>query len=477
MDKEYYNFAFTIKLNLFKMNTKAKFIAKTGIFFLIFIAPVLNSCKKDSQTPVQNIEANKFIYDNTTTWYLWEQYIPTNIDYTSYEDPKNLFEAMMYRTLDHWSAITENYQDILNSFNGIETSPGYKLRLYKLQNSNNIFGIIEYVYDGSPAANAGLVRGNIIIKVNDQTLNTTNYIDLLTQETTKLGFGQIVNGNEVDLSTSATVTAVVLTTNPVLQYSVIDAGGEKIGYLLYDQFIQDYFTDLQDAISYFNTAVIDDLVLDLRYNPGGYVSTCAGLASMLAPSTALDKVFIKYAWNANTTSYFTSHYGPSSELFIQKFPVPSVNLNLSRMVVLTSDRSASASEAIINGLKPYMNVTIIGDTTVGKYTGGTLFYDSTSVTNTYGFYIMINKIANSNGVTDFVDGFAPNYFVQDDYTTPLGDVNEPLLAKAIEVLTGTPAKKASKPFDFVQFDKLYKNKFEKEGLMINDFNSLKKMKN
>jgi carboxyl-terminal processing protease len=361
----------------------------------------------------------------------------------------------------------------LNSLNGIQTSPGYIIRLNKYETNNNIYGILEYVYAGSPADNAGLKRGDIIIKVNEQTLNTSNSENLLNMESLQLSLGLISGNDIIDLGTSVNITPILLSIDPVQQYKVINAGGKKIGYFLYDQFTDDV-TGIQSVMSFFNGQGINDMVLDLRYNSGGYVSTCSELASMLAPQTAINDTFVVNKWNTNATQYLTDNYGANSDLFVQMLPTVSVNLNLPRMVVLTSNRTASASELIINGLNPYMDIIIIGDTTAGKYTGGLPFYDEKSTTNTYCIYLMVLKTANSKGVTDYTTGFAPDFLVIDNYTTPLGDVNEPLLAKAIEVLTGAPPKKRSNAFNFIPFGKIDKNLVERNGLLINDFKLLRK---
>jgi C-terminal processing protease CtpA/Prc len=174
------------------------------------------------------------------------------------------------------------------------------------------------------------------------------------------------------------------------------------------------------------------------------------------------------------TSVIIAQEGANSEYLVTKFPLTSVNLNLSRLVVLTSEGTASASEALINGLSPYMEVITIGATTHGKYTGALPIYDENSVINKWLIYLVVNKIANADGNTDFINGFTPDYPVDDNFITPLGDVTEPLLAKAIEVITGNPTRKSSVLFHEKPFDKSYRNSIEKNGIMVVDQLNLKK---
>lgn len=441
------------------------------LLFVLVLLSLLSACQKEkfnSTLPPDIFEINSFIRDVTYDYYLWEDKIPDNINIDNYPDPYDLFEAMAYRTLDHWSFIGSDYREIEKGFEGIRKTFGYKLKFYKYIGSDNIFAMIEYVYTGGPAANAGLKRGDLFFKVNGQQLNTTNYQDLLSLDVMELRMGGLQDNQVVDLEVNVNIAAVEMNINPIQQYKVININDKIIGYFLYDSFTAKDSIELRGVIESFKTDGITDMILDLRYNPGGYVSTCADLASMIAPASALDDIFLTQQWNDAFTQYFTYYYGSNSEYFKSYFPVPKVNLNLSKLVVITSGRTASASEALINGLKPYMQVAIVGDTTVGKYTGATLLYDESSAVNKWGVYLIINKIGNADGVTDFVNGFAPDYLVEDDYTTPLGDENEPLLAKALEVITGIPVKSTPVSFSNKPFSLFYEHWFERDGMMISN---------
>ncbi|MBN1251691.1 MAG: hypothetical protein JXR51_00740 [Bacteroidales bacterium] len=444
------------------------------LILILSVISVLFSCtKKDPYTiPQSETEiVNDFVYSTTTTYYLWESQIHTGINYLEYTDSYQLFDDLKNTELDHWSFLHDDYQVVLNSFNGIDKTAGYKMKLFQYEGSNDVFGIVEYVYKDGPAYNVGLKRGDYLLKINGQTLNTDNYIDLLSYDQYTATIGENIDNQIIETNT-VSITTVEMTINPVLDYKVIDVSGTKIGYLLYDQFIEDYFTDLENVFIYFKAQGVTELILDLRYNPGGYVTTCSKLASMIAPASAIGDVFITEQWNDLLTDYLASNYGENSEYFIDYFPTPNVNLNLSRIAILTSNRTASASEAIINGLEPYMEVKIIGDTTAGKYTGASLFYDDVEYKHTWGLYLVINKIANAVGNTDFVNGFAPDIAVQDDYSTPVGDVDEVLTATAISYLTGGLTKDYKSKFINLNSFNFYQNKFEREGLMIQ--NKIKK---
>jgi C-terminal processing protease CtpA/Prc len=440
------------------------------IFGSILLATSFVGCEKEDPLPPEPTETeivNQFVFDVLSTYYLWDTFIPSGIDISTYSDPNLLFEDMKYDELDHWSAITDDYVAFQDALNGVRTTAGYKLKLFQIADSETVFGIIELVYSGGSADEAGLKRGDIMMKINGESLTTSNYVDLLGLEEYTIGLGQMVDDVLSETGETASIKKREMSINPILYYDVIDVEGTKIGYFVYDQFLDSYTTELKDVFSYFASQNITELVLDFRYNPGGYLSTCVDLAGMIVPEPALDKIFLSMEWNRQLTDYLTSKYGADSGYFKLFFSVPEVNLDLNRLVVLTSERTASASEAIINGLSPYMDVTVIGEQTVGKYTGASLFYDSEEQKHTWGIYLVINKIINVLGNTDYVDGFIPDFAVDDDYTTPLGDVNEPLLAKAIEYLVGVPVKKSvALPDNFQKLDNYYENNFEKNGLMI-----------
>ena len=436
--------------------------------FIILSVFIFSCTDKNKVTPEpENTETeivNEFVFNISSTYYLWTDQISTEIDYKTYTDSYKLFEDIKNSSLDHWSFLHDNYEEVLNSFNGIQKTGGYKLKLFKYENSNDVYGIFEYIYKDGAAYNAGIKRGDCLLKIDEQTLNMDNYSTLLSKEQYTVTLGEFVD-EQINETNTVSLSHSELSINPILEYKVIEESGIKIGYLLYNQFIEDYVTELENAISFLKTEGITELVLDLRYNPGGYVTTCKKLASMLAPASAIGNVFLTMQWNTELTEYLTENYGADSDKFIEKFPTPNVNLNLSRLFVLTSSRTASASEAIINGLAPYMNVQVIGEQTSGKYTAASLFYDEEYKHN-WSLYLVISKIANANGITDYINGFIPNIEAQDDYQTPLGDKNEVLLEKAISYLTGVTKKSKKHRLFNKPYKSYFNNKFEKQGLLI-----------
>tara|TARA_X000000950_G_scaffold258759_1_gene326544 strand:- start:274 stop:1104 length:831 start_codon:yes stop_codon:yes gene_type:complete len=241
--------------------------------------------------------------------------------------------------------------------------------------------------------------------------------------------------------------------NPIHISKIIENGGKKIGYLMYNQFLglvesegKDYNSELNDAFSNFLSNGINDLVIDLRYNPGGRISTSINLASMITGQFN-NQVFAKERWNSKLMDYWDEN---SPESLLNKFTNKLDNnesifsLNLNRVFVLTSARTASASELLINGLDPYIDVIHIGDFTVGKNQGSITVYDyindsrDKNPNHMYAMQPIVLKIGNVAGYTDFPDGLEPDIFVKESLLNPgiLGDIDEPLLKIAIDQISG-----------------------------------------
>ncbi len=221
---------------------------------------------------------------------------------------------------------------------------------------------------------------------------------------------------------------------------------------MYNRFLDEFDEALNDVFGNFQSAGVNELVLDLRYNPGGSVQTCIYLASMITGSND-GTVFSKEQWNPKLMAYweennpsrltdrFTGFIAGGTEIN---------SLNLSRVYVLTSSRSASASELLINGLSPHIEVIHIGDQTRGKNVGSITVYDyidnegTKNPDHTYAMQPIVLKIANSENFSDYTDGLEPDITLKESFSNlgELGDPNEPLLQRALSEISGTTTAKS-----------------------------------
>lgn len=451
--------------------------------FLLLIMAVLvllsSSCNKKEDlkitTKTRPDDVSLFVWAAMYEYYLWYDQVENlspnlmqnNDELYSYlngfgSDYPALFEDLLYQrnVVDKWSWIIEDWEEQERSFSGISTSMGYDFRLVQFAGSNDLFGYVRYVIPGSPANLAGIERGDLFMAVDGEQLTISNYIFLLFEQASyDLSLAEFVGPTTIGLTgETVSMTSVEIQENPVLVAEVIDIGdGQKTAYLMYNAFTSDFDMALNDAFGDFKGQAVDRLILDLRYNGGGSIRTATHLASMIY-STDDTKIFAQYNYNDKYQNYILNTYGESAvtEWFTEEldtttynhYPVlPLIsNLGLDELYVITSSGTASASEMIINGLEPYMNVVQVGDTTRGKYVGSFTIKDyySTndgSLNNEHKWAIqpITLKISNSEGESDFVVGLLPDVAIEEDFREllPLGDPSEALLAATIDYIMGT----------------------------------------
>lgn len=428
--------------------------------------PIITTLPGDTETQIRD-----FVWKAMNSWYLYqnEQDLlhdtrDDNIqDYVNflqgYNTPEALFDALLYQPniKDRFSFIVDDYEALGNQLQGISEDFGFDYQLIRLSgSSNDIIGFVRYVLPGTPAARAGLQRGDLFGKVDGKQLTLTNYQQLLfNNRSYQLGLINF-NGQQFIDEKSVSLTAEIIHENPVYKSEIIEhTGGMKVGYLVLNGFNHLYHAELNAAFGKFKNAGVQELVLDLRYNPGGTVITAAMLGSMIySPDTG--KNFIAFDYNDKHSeenqylNFFDVVY-----LFNDDFEVTGVealnSLELDRVFILTSRGTASASEAIINGLNPYMNVVVIGEQTVGKNVGSRTLYDApaSDFTNKsmanpkhkYAIQPLTTKIINSVGFGEFEDGFTPEIEISElDYLLdikPLGNKEEILLSTALNYLSPT----------------------------------------
>ena len=259
-----------------------------------------------------------------------------------------------------------------SDLNGDPVTMGYYLPSY-LVGSNNVMIVVGYVYPESPAAEAGLERGDLILSIDNTLLDTMNYYKKYSGKSYSVQLGAINNNSLVFTGESLSMTARVVSTDPAVHHEVLDIEGYKIGYLSYVEFIAGendaFLLELDNIFNEFKTTGISDLIVDLRYNPGGEIDAALHLASEIAPTavTTSQSVLVNLLYNNDLQAYLK--FNNLDNYLYYKFKITSANINMSRVYFLTTSRSASASELLITGLEPYMQVVQIGEPTYGKYVG------------------------------------------------------------------------------------------------------------
>lgn len=442
---------------------------KPRFFFPFFLIPafvLLSACSDDELLPEPanatkvvpaapkngtNEYVNSWIQENMEYWYLWNKELPEGGDKNI--DPEAYFDALLSKE-DRFSWIQSNYQDLLNSLQGISKESGYEFVLYReKEGSENVVLQIVYVKPGSPAATAGLMRGDIISHINGQQLSTTNYRGLLSsiKQNHSVQYKPLmVEEQKFSELKTVSLNAIEYSENPNYLHRVIETGGQKIGYFVYNFFASGtdsqpgkYDKETDEVFAKFKSEGITDLVVDLRFNSGGSEISAKNLASLIGRGVDNSKIFLKRQYNDFVQEAIIKDAKLGEDYLISRYNNETHNvgnqLSTGKVYILTSSRTASASELVINALKPFMEVFLIGDKTYGKNVGSISLYEEKDPRNLWGMQPIVVKVYNSEDKSDYSTGFVPDVLHPDNslYLYPLGDEREALLGQAIGQITGT----------------------------------------
>ncbi|WP_075340926.1 S41 family peptidase [Tenacibaculum agarivorans] len=452
---------------------------------LVLIALIaLVSCSKDEvvsgdngndggTTVTLNNEVNDFVWKGLNSWYNWQAQVTDLADtkddntdqyYTylnGFSKPEDLFNSLKHPS-DDFSWFIEDYVAQQQAFQGITKSFGFRIALVRVDSTDDVVAYIQFVSTGSPADLAGFKRGDIFNGINGNKMTTANFRTVLepysAAETATFNF---VETDGVTSKEDKTITGTTVADNPVHLTKVFDnINGKKVGYLVYNGFRSSFNDELNAAFAQLKSAGIQELVLDLRINGGGSVLTSAYLASMITAEVTEGTTFGELRYNSKHTD--RNARAPFFNT-LTKFDADGNNLGtetinrvsgLTRLYVLASGSTASASEMIINGLRPFIDVKVVGVKTTGKNEGSITLYDSptsdfTDVNSANpnhknAMQPIVFQIYNSLGQSDYADGFEPNIKVEEFRSwrniLPFGDENEVLLKAALDDIKGITAR-------------------------------------
>lgn len=422
-----------------------------------------NKSSNNSQTTDVDAQIRDFVWKGLNLYYLWQEDVPNlsddrfanqdalNTFVKQYENPTMLFNSLLYQrgVIDRFSVIFDDYTVLEQVLTGNSGSNGIDYGLFrKSANSDEVIGWVRYVMPNSDAESKNVKRGDLFYAINGTTLTTSNYRNLLNNQSYTMHFADYNQGNYTPNNQTVSLTKHDYSENPIYHTQVYDINNQKIGYLMYNGFFGAYDSQLNNAFGYLASENITDLVLDLRYNSGGLISSATSLASMITGQFT-NEIFARQQWNAKVTAYFEQQ--GQLETLINRFRTTLSNgenlnhLNLNKIYILTSASTASASELIINGLKPYIQVVQIGGKTTGKNVGSITLYDSPTyginnrnTNHKYAMQPLTLKIVNSAGYGDYQTGITPDIELYENIgdLKPIGDPSELFLATAIAQITG-----------------------------------------
>lgn len=440
--------------------------------------PTDQSEKTDPATPSISTEiknATSFVAEVASDVYLWKYEIirdlKKNLDPNTCEDPIKAWDNTRYMSgdIDRWSIVTDDYASFYNSTQNIEVTYGWSVTFYRIKDTDYVYFSVNYVSPDSPAALAGIKRGDCILKYNDEFITIDNYWDIYKSSNGIFEAYEIINGTLTPRIT-VELTAKEMYENPILVHKIFDVNGKKVGYIHYTGFDEKSIEPLKAISIEFKKAGVTELILDLRYNGGGMVKTEEIMAAMYGPwaDTTTKTLYQQDVWNKDYMDYYIETYGAeylyhylnvTSDLKGKEttYIDQSYNIGLKKIYAIVSSGTASASESILVGLMPYVPIEIIGsENTHGKYCTGwvlsaPMWYTELTeqgktpagISN-WGFYVMISRYADKDGNCPIMpNGFTPTINAKDrpEDGYQLGDENETMLAAALQAAgkTGTRA--------------------------------------
>ncbi|RDK87188.1 S41 family peptidase [Marinirhabdus gelatinilytica] len=443
-------------------------LKKKSILLVLLCAVLFTSCFKDNDDELTSglsaevsSEIKDFIYRGLNFFYLYKADTPElandffandaekNTFLESFDSPEALFD-FLESPVDRFSFVTDDYVELINALNGVTENNGmeYGLILYP-DGSGNVFGYVRYILPNTDAEAKGLERGIIFNRVDGQQITEDNFRELLEPTTYTIGLAEFEGENIVEINETVTLTKAPYTENPVFIANTLTVENQPIGYLMYNAFTRDFDPELNAAFAQFQADGITELIIDLRYNGGGSVSTATDLAGMITGQFQ-GQVFYNEQWNEDRQEEYAE---PGLFDGVLTTGEALNSLNLTRVYVITTGRTASASELVINGLSPYIDVIQVGATTTGKFQASFLLFDApapafsfneANPNHTYAMLPLVFKTVNVNGVTDYTEGLDPDVLIPEDYSNlgVLGDEREPLLEACLaEIFPGRSSSK------------------------------------
>lgn len=450
---------------------------------------IINPSDKDSSSNEQTYytfsEAyiNQFCYDQMSFYYLWWKDINVG-EWLLKDNPINKVNSILYEE-DEWSAAIENIKPYTDPSTTTYGTYGYEfIYLVDKDDTNKVLGVVvQMVYPGSSAEKAGLKRGSVILKLNGKDLQRTNeeYNNLRSSESLNL----TVYNPETEVTEEIKMASTDMYLDPVLYEKIFDCGGKKVGYVFFNDYTFECMDRLLEVAKSFKKEGVSELILDLRYNGGGYVITEEFLVSLLAPEenvkngdlyqtavyndTEYSKLLKEYYGDDYAKTYFKTKFEWNSNGKDYSYDTSDANIGLNKIYALVSQSTASASEATLVSLMPFMDVEVIGVKTSGKHCAGIMFeaedyyqdYEDyladlkknnltkynqfvdefwkyyagwKNYVGNWGLYVMVSTYADKDGNNPCrPDGIIPDLEIMDNPLSPypLGDDRETLLREAL----------------------------------------------
>lgn len=382
-------------------------------------AALISSCGEDrSGEYYALINTQTWMYETMQREYLYYQDLPDRNSLNFFKSPSEFLTSVV-SSQDQKSGTSFSHIDSVYITRSASTTPTFGFEGTMVRTENGAYGIrILYTQENSPAKEVGLKRGDLIIAANNKKINSSDLFYITSPKEAYLFTMGKLNGTGFDtLQTVQMPAPRIVENNNLYKSEITECGGKKVAYIMYNEFGNNDTEKLNQLFKNIAGQNINDIILDLRYNPGGYVTTAQMISTNLAPQEALGNTFLKMTHNdiINKTDVLN---------FEQSMLANGSPINYENLYIITSGNTASASEIVINCLKPYLSGRLIqvGTATFGKNVAQQLYTDEVKAPMLE-FWLTNSLLSNAEDFSDYyTSGLKPDFEISENFNGELGEL-------------------------------------------------------
>ena len=391
-----------------------------GILGALVAAALVSSCGEDrSGEYYALITTQTWMYETMQQEYLYYQDMPEENKLDFFKKPSEFLSSVVSQKDKKSGSTFSHIDSVYVTSRATSQTPTFGFEGSMVRASNGSYGIrVLYVQENSPAKEVGLERGSLIIAANNKKINSSDLFYITAPEEAYLfTLGKF---NETGFDTLQTVQMPaprIVENENLYKWNIFEVNGKNVAYILYNEFGDNDTQNLSNMFSQLSGQTINDIVLDLRYNPGGYVNTAQLISTNLAPQEAMGNVFLKMTHNDKINRTDILNFEPG-------LLAGTASLNYENLYIITSGNTASASEIVINCLKPYMAGRLIqvGTATFGKNVAQQLYTDEVQAPMLE-FWLTNSLLSNAEDNSDYyTNGLLPDYEISENLKGELGEL-------------------------------------------------------
>lgn len=392
----------------------------SGIMGGLAISALVSSCGEDrSGEYYALITTQTWMYETMQQEYLYYQDIPEKKSLNFFNKPSDFLNSMV-SSKDKKSGSTFSHIDsVFVTTRSTSTTPTFGFEGTMVRAENGSYGIrVLYTQENSPAEEVGLKRGDLIIAANNKKINSSDLFYITSpKEAYLFTMGKLNERGFDTLQTVQMPSPRIVENKNIYKSDIMEIAGKRVAYIMYNEFGNNDTENLKQLFKDIAGQSVDDIILDLRYNPGGYVNIAQLVSTNLAPQEAMGNVFLKMTHNDKINQTDILNFEQS--LLANGSPV-----NYKNLYVITSSNTASASEIVINCLRPYMAGRLIqvGTATFGKNVAQQLYTDEEKAPMLE-FWMTNSLLSNAEDFSDYyTSGLKPDYEKAENFKGELGEL-------------------------------------------------------